>query len=152
MVAATASAYCHEAALRAGDDNGFHWSTPRGTWVASLLTIVRAGVASAAAEEGTASTAGEGATQRHAETVRFAGCLVAKFNGDYKLQAAAANGRPHWFSDDKTEGGLHLYWGPQKLWLLRSVFRPNEKACSAYCDASDGISTQSPLQCDLWEI
>ena len=74
---------------------------------------------------------------RTATTVRFADCLLPKFNGDYILQPAKCNGRPHWHCDDKSEHGLHLYWGPQELWLLRSIFVPTEKECSAYCASKD---------------
>ena len=124
----TASAYCHTDALRVGHDNEFNWSTPKGGWVASKLTIENA--------ETTTGTEDE-AAGRTATIVRFAGCMVPKFNGDYKLQPTPCNGRPHWFCDDKTENGLHLYFGPQGLWCLRSIFRPTEKSCSAYCAATD---------------
>lgn len=99
----TASAYCHSEQLQIGHENDFNWSTPSGGWVASKLTILNA--VATAALEGTADMA----ATRTATIVRFAGCLVPKFNGDYKLQPTKCNGYPHWFCDDKTEGGLHLY-------------------------------------------
>lgn len=122
----TASAFCHSEELRVGHGNDFNWSTTNGGWISSNLTVENAGT----------STVDEAAA-RTAAIVRFAGCSVPKFNGDYKLQTTQCNGRPHWFCDDKSENGLHLYFGPQGLWLLRSVFRPSEKACSAYCAAAD---------------
>lgn len=125
----TASAYCHSDALRVGHGNDFNWSTPQGGWVASKLTIENV--------ETTTTSTEDKSARRTATIVRFAGCMVPKFNGDYKLQPTPCNGRPHWFCDDKTENGLHLYFGPQGLWCLRSIFRPAEKSCSAYCAAAD---------------
>eukprot|EP01043_Picozoa_sp_COSAG02_P041779 COSAG02_NODE_3494_length_6656_cov_2.237151_1_plen_463_part_00 len=131
----TASAYCHSEELRVGHSNDFNWSTTNGGWISSNLTVENAG----------ASTEDKAAA-RTATIVRFAGCTVPKFNGDYKLQTALCNGRPHWFCDDKSEHGLHLYYGPQGLWLLRSVFRPSDKACSAYCAATD----EPPGRLETW--
>jgi hypothetical protein len=122
----TASAFCDEEDIFMGD-NDFQWSTTT-SWVASVLRI----------------EPGPPEEELAPQTLRFANCLVSKFDGDYELKGQA-NGRPHWECDDGTAGGLHLYWGPQGLWLLRSVFDSDSKSCSAYCSCSD-----TPAGTNLW--
>jgi uncharacterized protein YbdZ (MbtH family) len=122
----TASAFCDEEDLFMGD-NDFQWSTTT-SWVPSVLRV----------------DPGPPEEELSPCSLRFAQCLVSKFDGDYEL-VGQANGRPHWSCDDGTAGGLHLYWGPQGLWLLRSVFDPASKSCSAYCSCSD-----TPAGSNLW--
>ena len=122
----TASAFCDEEDLFMGD-NDFQWSTTT-SWVPSVLRV----------------DPGPPEEELAPNSLRFAQCLVSKFDGVYEL-TGQANGRPHWSCDDGTAGGLHLYWGPQGLWLLRSVFDPASKSCSAYCSCSD-----TPAGSNLW--
>ena len=122
----TASAFCDEEDLFMGD-NDFQWSTTT-SWVPSVLRV----------------DPGPPEEELSPCSLRFAQCLVSKFDGVYEL-IGQANGRPYWSCDDGTAGGLHLYWGPQGLWLLRSVFDPTSKSCSAYCSCSD-----TPVGPNLW--
>ena len=122
----TASAFCDEEDIFMGK-NDFQWSTTT-SWVASVLQV----------------DPGPPEEELASESLKFANCLVPKFDGVYEL-VGQANGRPHWECDDGTAGGLHLYWGPQGLWLLRSVFDPDSKSCSAYCSCSD-----TPAGSNLW--
>ena len=127
----TASAYSHSEHLLASERNPFSWSTPTGGGVASTLSIARHRPAEGAEGEALGAEFAAGSGPRpHAI---FADCLVPKFNGTYRLQGQA-NGRPHWACESDN---LHLYWGPQGLWVLRSIFRPGEKACSAYCEGGE---------------
>ena len=64
------------------------------------------------------------------------------FDGEYH-PVGTANGKTHWECSDR---GLHLYWGPQDLWILRSVFRPDQKTCSAFCRSTD----EPPLGEQTW--
>jgi hypothetical protein len=139
------SAFCTDEQLLYGS-NDFQWS--KGTWwVASPLQIAagptepacdpRSGTTNVDMAAGAGSVAG---VQLH-EAVRISRCLHPLFDGIYRL-VGQANGRPHWAHETSAKmlpAGLHLYRGPpeQDLWLLRSKFGPDEKACSAYCSCSD---------------
>jgi hypothetical protein len=123
----TSSAFCDEEDIVMGD-NDFQWSTTT-SWVASVLRIEPG-----PPEEEVLAL----------QTLRFANCLLSEFDGDYELKGQA-NGRPHWECDDGTARGRHLYWGKQRLWLLRTVFDSDSKSCSAYCQCSG-----TPTGTNLW--
>ena len=55
-------------------------------------------------------------------------CANSEFDGQYHY-AGEANGKPHW----KSEIGCHLYWGPDRAWLLRTSFQPDSPTASACC-------------------
>ena len=57
---------------------------------------------------------------------------INNFDGDYQY-VDLANDKPHW----KSESGMHLYWGPRQMWLLRSRFTPDNPTASAFCDEED---------------
>jgi hypothetical protein len=72
----------------------------------------------------------------------------------YELQGDLPNGKAHWTLDNRAQTGaancMHIYFGPQKLWLLRSVFEPTQQPCSAYCSASVSDGDLSPHGAHLW--
>lgn len=62
-------------------------------------------------------------------TIRITGARIQVFDGLYTLQGTA-NDRPHW----RSSTDMHLYWGPQNMWLLRSRFAPEDPTASGFLD------------------
>ena len=76
--------------------------------------------------------------QPELHSVRIEGGLIEVFDGVYSY-CGEANNRPHW----KSHKNMHLYWGPQLMWLLRSKFDPENPTASAFCESKDLVSGMS---------
>ena len=76
--------------------------------------------------------------QTHARTLldtqplTLSNSYIKNFDGDYQY-VGQANGKSHW----KSDSGMHLYWGPNGSWMLRSKFMPDSPDASAFCDEED---------------
>ena len=149
----TASAFCDAAVadLYMDSNNPFQWSTGFNNWKMQMLCIEPGPPGEEAVGSGPSDGQQVGSVP---DALILVDTLVqcGKFDGIYELVSGSqANGKPHWCCDDGSASKLHLYWGPQALWLLRSRFEPDQKACSAYCSCDDdSTSDVHPAGSKLW--
>jgi hypothetical protein len=149
----TASAFCDAAVadLYMDNDNSFQWSTGFNSWKMQMLCIEPGPPGEETVDSGPSNGQQRGPVP---DALILVDTLVqcGKFDGIYELVSGSqANGKPHWCCDDGSASKLHLYWGLQSLWLLRSRFEPDQTACSAYCSCDDDSgNNMSPAGSQLW--
>lgn len=90
---------------------------------AAATAAAQASSSSAATSVVAAPSSAAGALAALTGPLVLKGSFIKTFDGSYSRAAEDGNGKPHWANP----AGMHLYWGPRDMWLLRSRFTPSQR-------------------------